>query len=123
MSVLYAAGALYSTVEDLYVWDQALAMHTLLSQQEQDAMFTLHVRCPPPGRGGCLLRTDQGYGYGWFIATEPQGKLIYHVGHIDGFFSYNGFYPAHNLDVVVLSNLETTNVLKIGITLAEMVGR
>ncbi len=121
MSVLYAAGALYSTVEDLYVWDQALAMHTLLSQQEQDAMFTLHMRCPPPGRGGCLLRTDQGYGYGWFIATEPQGKLIYHVGHIDGFFSHNGFYPRHNLDVVVLSNLETTNVLKIGITLAEMV--
>jgi CubicO group peptidase (beta-lactamase class C family) len=122
MSVLYAAGALYSTVEDLYLWDQALARHTLVSQQSLDAMFTVHMPCPPPGSpGGCLLRTDKGYGYGWFIAAEPEGKLIYHVGHIDGYFAYNGFYPSRDLDVVVLSNLETTDVLKIGRTLASMV--
>jgi hypothetical protein len=78
----------------------------------------LHMPCPPPGPGGCLLSTDQGYGYGWFLAAEPQGKLIYHVGHIDGFFTYNGFYPGSGLVVVVLSNLETTDVLRIGRTLA-----
>lgn len=122
MSVLYAAGALYSTVEDLYVWDQTLARHTLVSQQSLDAMFTVHIPCPPAGSpGGCLLHTDEGYGYGWFIAAEPEGKLIYHVGHIDGFFAYNGFYSSRDLDVVVLSNLETTDVLKIGRTLASMV--
>lgn len=117
-SVLYAAGALYSTVEDLFTWDQALLAEKLVSQQELDAMFTPHIPCPPAGPGGCLLHTDQGYGYGWFIAAEPQGKLIYHVGHIDGFFTYNGFYPESHLVVVVLSNLETTDVLKIGRTLA-----
>lgn len=120
-SVLYAAGALYSTVEDLYVWDQALMMHTLISQQTTDAMFTSHIPCPPSGPGGCLLHTDQGYGYGLFIAAEPQGRLIYHVGRIDGYLTYNGFYPASKLSVVVLSNLETTNVLQIGRTLASMV--
>lgn len=117
-SVLYAAGALYSTVEDLFRWDQALLAEKLVSQQELDAMFTPHIPCPPAGPGGCLLHTDQGYGYGWFIAAEPQGKLIYHVGHIDGFFTYNGFYAESHLVVVVLSNLETTDVLKIGRTLA-----
>jgi CubicO group peptidase (beta-lactamase class C family) len=120
-SVLYAAGALYSTVEDLNVWDQALMMHKLVSQQALNAMFTPHVPCPPPGPGGCLLHEDMGYGYGWFIAAEPQGRLIYHVGHIDGFFTYNGFYPTSDLVVVVLSNLETTDVLKTGLTLASMV--
>ena len=120
-SVLYAAGALYSTVQDLNIWDQSLMMHALVSQQTLNAMFTPHIPCPPPGPGGCLLPTDLGYGYGWFIAAEPQGKLIYHVGHIDGFFTYNGFYPKSNLVVVVLSNLETTNVLKIGRMLASMV--
>lgn len=120
-SVLYAAGALYSTAEDLYLWDQALMMHELVSQQALDAMFTVHIRCPPTGPGGCLLSTDDGYGYGWFIASEPQGELIYHVGHIDGFFTYNGFYPERHLIVVVLSNVETTNVLNIGRTLASMV--
>lgn len=120
-SVLYAAGALYSTVEDLNIWDQALMAHKLVSQQALNAMFTPHIPCPPRGPGGCLQRQDLGYGYGWFIAAEPQGKLIYHVGHIDGFFTYNGFYPQRNLVVVVLSNLETTNVLKIGLMLASMV--
>ena len=117
MSVLYAAGALYSTVEDLYVWDQSLRMHTLVSQRSLNVMFALHAACPSSGPGGCLMRSDLGYGYGWFIAQEPQGRLIYHVGRIDGFLAYNGFYPATNTDVVVLSNLETTDVLQIGRTL------
>lgn len=121
MSVLYAAGALYSTVEDLYLWDAALLAGKLVSRQALDAMFTLHMPCPKSGLGGCLLSTDKGYGYGWFIGSEPQGKLIYHVGRIDGFVTYNGFYPARHLIVVVLSNWETTNVLKIGLTLASMV--
>jgi len=120
-SVLYAAGALYSTVEDLYLWDSALLAGKLVSKQALEAMFTVQIPCPPSGRGGCLLSTDKGYGYGWFIGAEPQGKLIYHVGHIDGFFTYNGFYPERHLIVVVLSNWETTNVLKIGLTLASMV--
>ncbi len=121
MSVLYAAGALYSTVEDLYLWDAALLAGKLVSRQALDAMFTLHIPCPKSGSGGCLLPTDKGYGYGWFIGSEPQGKLIYHVGRIDGFVTYNGFYPARHLTVVVLSNWETTNVLKIGLILASMV--
>ena len=121
MSVLYAAGALYSTVEDMYIWDQALAFHTLVSQQSLDAMFALHASCPRSGPGGCLMHSDLGYGYGWFIAQEPQGRLIYHVGRIDGFLAYNGFYPTTNTDVVVLSNLETTDVLQIGRTLGGMI--
>ncbi len=121
MSVLYAAGALYSTVEDLYIWDQALLAHKLVSQQSLDAMFALHVPCPSSGSGGCLQHADVGYGYGWFVAQEPQGRLIYHIGRIDGFLSYNGFYPATGVVVVVLSNLESTNVLQIGDTLATMV--
>jgi len=123
MSVLYSAGALYSTAQDLYVWDQALTHATLISQQAMNAMLTVHIPCPRSGPGGCLLPTDLGYGYGLFIAAEPEGKLIYHVGHIDGFFTYNGFYPHSDLSIVVLSNLETTNVLQIGRTLAAMVSQ
>lgn len=118
MSVVYAAGALYSTVEDLYVWDQALTAHRLLSPQSLDEMFTPHIACPSHG---CALSSDQGYGYGWFIAQEPEGKLIYHLGRIDGYVTYNGFYPASNLYVIVLSNIEGTDVLKMGTTLAGMV--
>lgn len=122
MSVLYAAGVLYSTVEDMYIWDQALAKHTLISLQSSEEMFAQHVPCPPPGvPKGCVSQNDRGYGYGWFLADEAQGRLIYHVGRIDGFLAYNGFYHNKNLNVVVLSNLETTDVWQIGRMLAAMV--
>ncbi len=114
MSEFYAAGALYSTVEDLYRWDQALATHQLVSQQTLDAMFTAYIPCPA---GGCALASDVGYGYGWFLARESNRMLIYHLGHIDGFLTYNGFYPQDNVDVVLLSNLETTAVLSISVHL------
>jgi CubicO group peptidase (beta-lactamase class C family) len=107
MSEFYAAGALYSTVEDLYRWDQALLSDELVSQQVMDAMFTPYIPCPS---GGCALSSDIGYGYGWFIANESNHRLIYHWGHIDGFFTSNSFYPQDQVIVVVLSNLETSDV-------------
>ena len=118
MSELYAAGALYSTVEDLERWDQALAMGRLVSQQSLDAMFAVSIPCPA---GGCGLSTDLGYGYGWFIAKESNQQLIYHLGHIDGFLTFNGFYPASKLDVVVLSNLDSAPVLTTSVKLGAMV--
>lgn len=121
-SVLYAAGGLYSSAQDMLTWDRALTADTLVPRAAMTDMFTAHVRCPPAGsQDGCLLPTDIGYGFGWFVANEPQGRLEYHVGHIDGFFSFNGIYTQRGLDVVVLSNLETTDVLGIGRKLAAMV--
>ncbi len=119
ISVAYSAGGLTSTVEDMYRWDQALTHHLLLSQASYHAMFTPYINCPPPGN--CFLSTDLGYGYGWFIAREPQGLLNYHPGGIDGYVSYNGFYPDRDVDIVVLSNVESTDVFKIGLDLASLV--
>lgn len=39
MTVPYSAGSLYSTVEDLYVWDQALYGTKVLSERSKAAMF------------------------------------------------------------------------------------
>jgi CubicO group peptidase (beta-lactamase class C family) len=117
MSEFYAAGALYSSVEDLYRWDQALATHRLVSRQTQDSMFTPYIPCPA---GGCALGSDLGYGYGWFLAKESNHTLIYHLGRIDGFLTYNGFYPQDGVDVVLLSNLETTAVLADSVHLGAM---
>ena len=56
MSIPYSAGSLYSTVEDLYKWDQALYTEKLVSNATKDLMFTNHISA----RGG-------NYGYGWSI--------------------------------------------------------
>jgi CubicO group peptidase (beta-lactamase class C family) len=117
MSEFGPAGALASTVEDLYRWDRALIAHRLVSQQTLDAMFAPAIPCPV---GGCLLPSDRGYGYGWFIAAEAGQTLIYHVGRIDGFLTYNGFSRPDDITVVLLSNLETTAVLGDSLKLAQM---
>jgi CubicO group peptidase (beta-lactamase class C family) len=91
--------------------------HRLVSQETMNAMFTVYTPCPP---GGCALPSDRGYGYGWFIAGESGQTLIYHLGHIDGYLTYNGFSQPDDVTVVLLSNLETTAVLADSLRLAAM---
>ena len=84
-SFLCGAGLLYSTVEDLFRWDQALSSHTLISQQVLDEAFTPYVPSQYAGSS---------YGYGWFIAKAPIAGhgLTWHDGRVDGFRTYNGLY-------------------------------
>ena len=56
MSVPFSAGSIYSTVEDLFLWDQALYTDKILSVKYRELMFTPHM---PAFRGS--------YGYGWMI--------------------------------------------------------
>lgn len=92
----YAAGALYSTTEDLLLWDRALDGAQLASQATLAAMFTPHVAV---GDGSC-------YGYGWHIAERQGRRAVYHGGRIDGFRVLIERYPDEQLCIVVLSNLE-----------------
>jgi CubicO group peptidase (beta-lactamase class C family) len=117
MSEFYSAGALFSHVTDLHVWDEALMAGRIGSAAALEAMWSPHIPCPV---GGCALATDVGYGDGWFIAEQSGTRYVYHWGRIDGFRSSNGFYPDAGVVVVVLSNLETTDVWGISTTLGEL---
>jgi CubicO group peptidase (beta-lactamase class C family) len=116
MTEAYAAGGLYSTVEDLHRWDRALQSGRLVSRTALDAMFR-PVAC---ASGSCGLPPGQGYGYGWYIGGATAHPLIAHPGRIDGFLSFNGFFPSDGVDVIVLSNIETTDVSGIALHLGEM---
>jgi CubicO group peptidase (beta-lactamase class C family) len=80
MSLPFAAGALYSTVEDLYLWDQALYADKLLSKEMMALMFKPHV---PAG--------GSHYAYGWIVSeksfpkSKEKAKRIAHGGGINGF--------------------------------------
>ena len=96
MSLPYAAGSLYSTVEDLYKWDQALYADKILSAASKNLMFT-------PGLSQ--------YGYGFFIAEQPIGKsgektkLVQHSGGINGFNSLLTRLPDKQQTVIILDNV------------------
>jgi len=76
MSLPYAAGSLYSTVDDLYLWDQALYSDKLLSPKYKELMFKPFL---------------QNYAYGWVSSKLTLGgstesvPAIAHGGGINGF--------------------------------------
>jgi len=102
MSIPYAAGALYSTVEDLYRWEQALSTEQLVPQVYLDEMFVPHAAIPE-GWGSA-------YGYGWFIGKERGRPIQMHEGGIPGFSTIIARYPDDQVTLIVLSNQQNTDV-------------
>lgn len=106
MSIPYAAGSLYSTVEDLFLWDQALYTNQLLSQKGMESLFAPHIKA----WGGF-------YGYGWAMrevanADGSKVKLIEHGGSIKGFHSNISRIPADKSVVILLNNTGNTALYK-----------
>jgi CubicO group peptidase (beta-lactamase class C family) len=113
----YSAGGLYSTVGDLYKWDQALYTDQLVSKETLNTIFTSTVSVPVMNGfpyGGV-------YGYGWVIARHAGHRIIEHSGGTYGFSSYLARYPDDQITVIVLSNLDITNPTSIGGALADIV--
>jgi len=106
MTIPYAAGALYSTTEDLFKWDRALYADTLVSQKSLDEIFT-------PYKGG--------YGYGWSIGQRFDRQAIAHGGGIYGFATQVDRFPADRVTVIVLSNVETAPAGRMANDLAAIV--
>lgn len=102
-------GSMYSTVLDLYQWDQEVrSPHpTLVSKSTLQQMFTPYVHTVA-GAGP----QSEAYGYGWFIGYAGGRHEVEHTGEINGFLSSNQLYPDDGLTVIVLSNLDTDQGLR-----------
>jgi CubicO group peptidase (beta-lactamase class C family) len=72
-------GGMYSTIEDLFVWDQALYSNKLIKQESQEEAFT-----PVSLANG----RNQNYGFGWYIGNNMNGRTVYHSGGLVGFRTY-----------------------------------
>jgi CubicO group peptidase (beta-lactamase class C family) len=95
MTQPYAAGSLMSTVDDLALWDRALAGGALLKKESLDQMFTSGTLS-----SGQAIR----YGYGWTFHDLAGRKVIEHGGDINGFSCDVLRIPDAKILVVVLTN-------------------
>lgn len=105
MSIPNASGSIYSTVEDMYRWNEALANGKLLSDTSTREMFASYPE---------TLFQDQHYGYGIVIANRFGRTLYYHGGGVKGFESVIQRYPKERVCIVVLENLDPTRPWDIG---------
>lgn len=93
MSNSYSAGGLFSTAEDLYIFDQAIKENRLLSNSMTSRMFTAG---------------SYGNGYGWNIAMAGENsKLVFHHGGINGFTSSYLRLIDKEATIIILSNVST----------------
>jgi len=109
MSLPFSAGSMYSTVEDLYLWNQALYTEDLLSDKYKDIMFRPFL---------------SNYAYGWGVrkillgASEDSLQVVSHGGGINGFNTLITRLVDDKYLIVLLNNTGRTalNRMSIGIT-------
>lgn len=101
MSNAYATAGMYSTVEDLFRWDQALYSNQVLSRQSLEKMFA-----PSFGADG----SGGEYGLGWQIGDFQGHRKVGHTGGINGFRTNINRYIDDHTTIILLSNIETEDI-------------
>jgi CubicO group peptidase (beta-lactamase class C family) len=93
---------IYSTVADLYVFDQALKAGKLIKPATQDSAYTAH---------NPMIRGHFSYGYGWRIFESPGQKVIYHTGWWHGFRHIFLRDMKNDVTIVLLGNMVNGSLL------------
>lgn len=92
MGLFQATGSLYSTVDDLLKWDQALYGERLLSAESKALLF------------------DPDDPFAWFVGELPLGDtgtkvdIIAYNGGINGYTSFIARFPETHHTIIVLNN-------------------
>lgn len=88
-------GGIYSSLQDLFKWDQALYTTRLVSAATRKEAFTPQIATDKPGKS---------YGYGWYLTEYHGSKQIWHSGETIGFRTRLVRIPEQQLTVIILSN-------------------
>ncbi|KAJ3148325.1 hypothetical protein HDU86_007507 [Geranomyces michiganensis] len=119
MSHVRAVGGLYSTVEDMLRWRQALIQGEILSQESKHEMFENHLI-----RLNEQAKSDQYYGMGIFVRSWPElgnRRSIGHGGLLDGYCGMGETYPDENASISFLSNNQSLDYMALHRDLASVV--
>jgi CubicO group peptidase (beta-lactamase class C family) len=92
MEAPFSAGAIYSTIEDLYKWNKALMSNQILSASSTKKMTTAY---------------SGHYGFGLNVDNFQNHSRLWHNGEIPGFKSAMVYFPTEDIFIAVLSNNES----------------
>jgi CubicO group peptidase (beta-lactamase class C family) len=96
LNAIYGEDNIYSTVEDMYKWDQALYTEKLVKSATLKEAFT-----PGSLNDGEVLP----YGFGWGVGKFLGLDKVSHSGSWLGFRTYILRFPNQRFTVVILSNV------------------
>jgi CubicO group peptidase (beta-lactamase class C family) len=122
-------GGIYSNLEDLAKWDDALRDHTLLSEKEfQPALVPVRLADGSEARWPTEPNEDNlhpgkpvSYGFGWFLDPYQAHTRVWHTGSTSGFRTViERFTGPYNLTVVILGNRTDLDPEKLALQVAEL---
>jgi CubicO group peptidase (beta-lactamase class C family) len=88
---------MYSTVEDLYKWDQALYTQKLVKKETLQEAFKGSRK---------EKKRDEDYGFGWRLTEVDNGDtIVYHAGLWHGYTTYLLRNPKDHSALIILSNV------------------
>jgi CubicO group peptidase (beta-lactamase class C family) len=101
LNLIYGDGAVNSSLEDLYKWDQALYTEKLVKQLTLKEAFST---------GTLNDGSETDYGFGWSIGEFCDSSFVEHGGAWVGFRTYIIRFLSERLSVIVLSNFAQLDV-------------
>ena len=120
-------GAIYSNLEDLAKWDDALRDHTLLSEKEfQPALVAVKLndgsepKWPKePNDDNLHPGKPVAYGFGWFLDPYEGHQRMWHTGTTMGFRTViERFTEGDGLTVIMLCNRTDLDPEKLALQMA-----
>ena len=104
-SAVLGDGGVYSSLDDLFLWDQALYRDELISAASKQRMWTPAL---------------ENYGFGWRIDDYRGHRRYHHSGSTSGFRNYLQRFPDDGLTVIVLTNRAEPDVDRLGEQVADL---
>jgi CubicO group peptidase (beta-lactamase class C family) len=95
-SAVLGDGGVYSSVLDLFKWDQAFYTEKLIGRPLLQQAFT--------AQAGASDAPGSGYGFGWYVEGQGRNERLWHHGSTCGFTTSFHRFPARNESLILLSN-------------------
>jgi len=92
---LVGAGGVYASLDDLFIWDQALYTEAIVEKETLDEAFA-----PAVLNDGSLSE----YGFGWNLGDRLDHRAVHHSGGWVGFRTCIIRFLDERLTIIVLSN-------------------
>ncbi len=108
---LRPSGAFLSTIPDLLQWELNIQQSAFLNKDTWESMWNTVVKTGTSSAAAS-------YGYGWYVNTFKNHRLIYHGGSLPGFRAMYYRFPDEKNAILILCNTDHANLTSLANELA-----